>query len=255
MRVPEEYKVVKKTGVSESGFPYVMLGNDLTFHGLANGGSGLASILGDIRVRHLANRQHIQHKHYQYKTGDTVVEIGAFLGYYTMYIAMQVGTTGRVIAIEAIPEYAEVLRENLKPFPQVEVIEKAVGGYQGTGKIYIGARQTCGMRKDVVLQFNKTVSEIEVEVDTIDNLLADYDSIDMAIIQVNGTELDVLEGMTETLPKIKNIAIASQYDEYDGISHIDVVEDILFGEQWRHSMFECLNDGVVVFGRQACEAN
>lgn len=253
--IPENYKEVRRMGVSESGFPYVTLGNDLTFHGLVTGDSELASILGDIRVRHLANRPHIQHKHYQYKPGDTVVEIGAFLGYYTMWVAMQVGTTGKVIAIEAIPECAEVLRENLKPFPQAEVIEKAVGNYQGVGKIYVGIRQTCGMREDVVLRYNKTVSEIEVEVDTVDNILAGYDSIDMAIIQVNGTELDVLEGMKETLPKIKNIAIASQYDDEDGVSHIEVVRDVLVGEYGNFSMFECCDDGVVVYGRRPCEPN
>ena len=246
----ESYKEVQKIGVN-AGLPFVTFSNDLTFHGLDEGERSdmVKAILGDVCRRHLSQRPHVQHAHYKYKSGDRVVEIGAFLGYYSMWVAMQVGVEGKVIAIEAIPEYVKVLKGNLKPFPQAEVIEKAVGNYQGTGKIYLGVRQTCGMREDVVSQFNETVSEIEVEVDIIDSLFADYDSIDMVIIQVNGTELDVLEGMKEALPKIKNIAIASQYDEED-YNHIEAVKEILIG-----SGFECLDDGVVVYGRQACESN
>jgi FkbM family methyltransferase len=251
--IPEAYREIKKIGVSETSLPYITFGNDLTFHGLDYGERSemVKAILRDVYLRHLSQRPHRQHAYYKYKPGDTVVEIGAFLGYYSMWVAMQVGLTGKMIAIEAIPEYVRILKENLKPFPQAEVIEKAAGNYQGTGKIYVGARQTCGMREDVVAQFNETVSAIEVEVDTVDNILADYDSIDMMIIQVNGTELDVLEGMENTLPKIKNIVVASQYDDSDGISHIEVVEDILYQDE----LFECLDDGVVVYGRRPCEPN
>jgi FkbM family methyltransferase len=168
--------------------------------------------------------------------------MGAFLGYYAMWVAMQVGITGRVIAIEAVPEYCDVLRTNLDIFPQAEVLQVAVGSYKGKGTMYAGKRQTCGMRADVVSLFNESISEVEVAVDTADNILSDCDSIDMAIIQVNGAELDVLDGMVNTLPRVKNITIASQYNE-ENVNHLEVVSDIL-----RDSGFEVCDDGVVVYG-------
>jgi len=241
--MPEGYKTVVEIETT-GALPRIKLENDLIFYGLERGTreDTVNGILHDIALRHLAQRSHVQHTHYTYKQGDVVVEIGAFLGYYAMWIALQVGTTGRVIAIEAIPEYCEVLKANLEIFPQAKVSEVAAGSYTGKGTMYVGKRQTCGMRADVVSQYNETISEIEVEVDTADNLLSSCDSIDMAIIQVNGTELDVLEGMTETLSRVKNITIASQYNE-EGVNHLEVVSDIL-----RDSGFEVCDDGVVVYG-------
>lgn len=246
--IPEGFKTVEKMGISEMGFPYVTFGNDLTFYGLPMGTreDNLKYIISDVRVRHLSERKHVQHAHYIYQPGDTVIEIGAFLGYYAMWIALQVGPTGRVIAIEMIPEYCAILKENLKPFPHAEVVEKGVGSYRGKGKAYAGVRQTSGMRKDVVAQYNDTISEIEIEIDTVDNILADIELVDMAIIQVNGAELDVLAGMSETLPKIRNVAIASQYDE-GGVNHIKAVSDILGA-----SGFVVHDDGVVVYGGRRC---
>lgn len=242
--IPEEYKEVERMGVSEDGFPYVTFVNDLTFHGLVQGSRQdmVGQILQDVRSRHLARRPHIQHAHYVYRPGDVVVEIGAFLGFYAMWVVLQVGPTGCVVAIEMIPECCEVLRANLAPFPNAVVIEKGVGSYCGKGVAYVGQKQTSGMREDVVSQFNDTVLQVEVEMDTADSILSEYDSIDMMIVQVNGGELDVLEGMLATLPRVKNIAIASQYDE-DGVNHLEVVSDIL-----RSGGFEVVDDGVVVYG-------
>ncbi len=55
------------------------------------------------------------------KPGEHVVHIGCGVGYYTAIMAQVVGPTGRLTAIEIVPELAERAQENLRPWPTVEV--------------------------------------------------------------------------------------------------------------------------------------
>jgi protein-L-isoaspartate(D-aspartate) O-methyltransferase len=57
------------------------------------------------------------------RPGQRVLQIGSGLGYYTAILAELVGGMGQVRAIEIEPELARAARDNLAPWPQVEVIE------------------------------------------------------------------------------------------------------------------------------------
>lgn len=54
--------------------------------------------------------------------GDTVVHVGAGVGYYTAILAELVGPTGKVFGYEIEPAYAERARRNLAKYPHVEII-------------------------------------------------------------------------------------------------------------------------------------
>lgn len=47
------------------------------------------------------------------KPGDTVLDIGANLGYYSTLMAKSAGKSGRLIAVEPIPLFADVWRKNM----------------------------------------------------------------------------------------------------------------------------------------------
>ena len=57
------------------------------------------------------------------KTGDTVLDLGANIGYYTLIAAHKVGDRGRVIAFEPDPDNIALLRHNvlLNGFENVDV--------------------------------------------------------------------------------------------------------------------------------------
>jgi len=48
------------------------------------------------------------------KFGDTVVDVGANIGHYTLQLSRAVGPTGRVIAMEPMPETFELLTANVR---------------------------------------------------------------------------------------------------------------------------------------------
>jgi protein-L-isoaspartate(D-aspartate) O-methyltransferase len=65
------------------------------------------------------------------RAGERAWHIGAGTGYYSAILAELVGRQGRVIAIEADPALAERARDNLAPWPQVEVLAEDGIAYRG----------------------------------------------------------------------------------------------------------------------------
>jgi protein-L-isoaspartate(D-aspartate) O-methyltransferase len=61
--------------------------------------------------------------HLDVHSGDRVLHVGAGAGYYTAMLAELVGTQGSVIAIEYDPDLAKAARANLRPWPNVTVVE------------------------------------------------------------------------------------------------------------------------------------
>jgi protein-L-isoaspartate(D-aspartate) O-methyltransferase len=85
----------------------ILVGLD-TESGVNNGMPSLhAAALGTLHIRE----------------GETVFHMGAGTGYYTAILAELVGPSGRVVAVEYGASLAELARNNLKTYKNVEVVE------------------------------------------------------------------------------------------------------------------------------------
>ncbi len=74
----------------------------------------------------------------QTKIGDTVVDVGANIGYYTLLLANKVGKTGKVYAFEPDKINFEILAKNVKEnnLENVVMINAAVGKKEGKLKLH-----------------------------------------------------------------------------------------------------------------------
>ncbi len=79
--------------------------------------------------------------------GDTVVDVGANIGYYTLLFSKLVGPEGKVIAIEASPKIASTLAQNIAEnhATNVRIANVAVASERGTATIYEAPRTNIGM--------------------------------------------------------------------------------------------------------------
>ncbi len=149
--------------------------------------------------------------YYKVKEGDTVAEMGAYLGHYTMYLALKAGKSGKVIAIEPMPDNLEFLKNNIKQnsFENVTIIPKGV--WDKTDELEIFQEKDDHQSASLVIK-NDNKNKIKIPVDSLDNILTPLvdDKIDFMIIQLNGVELKALQGLEKYKPK--NIAIAARYD-------------------------------------------
>ena len=94
------------------------------------------------------------------KKGDTVIDIGANLGYYTRPLADIVGATGEVYAVEPVPVIFSVLKRNVGGRKNVTLLNYALGqeertiemandsvaaaGYFGTGRNFVSDGELSG---------------------------------------------------------------------------------------------------------------
>ena len=217
-----------QAGLSKSGVPFIIYKN-ITFHGmpLAAGmppsaqslQEAYSKIVQDISYRFEFRRGVVPHMHCDVAPGDNVMEVGAFLGYYSMFFASRVGPEGRVFSVEFHPGAYQILRRNfVANFPETATaIHRGVLNRSGMQTAYLYRNQANSFREDVILDVCKAApgeyEKVEVPVDTLANILSDCGSprLKLLTIQVNGSELEVLEGLGGAEHLVENIFVAAPY--------------------------------------------
>jgi FkbM family methyltransferase len=153
------------------------------------------------------------------KEGDIVVDIGAHMGRYTIPSAKSVGVSGKVIAVEAHPYNFGILQHNLKlnKLTNVSALNSAVYSKKANLKLYLPDEDLgytmhhSVMTNYLSTKYNNEIERkyIEVEADTLDNLLksSGITTVNWIKIDVEGAEYEVLKGAKEILSTNKPISI------------------------------------------------
>jgi FkbM family methyltransferase len=135
--------------------------------------------------------------------GDSVADCGAHHGFMTMMFSCWVGNEGKVIAFEALPSNAEIIRQTLKinSTTSVELINAALGSAEGTLRF---ATTTVGRVHDsngrVTTEINS--STVEVPATTLDITLKGH-KLDVLKLDVEGYEIEVLKAAQTTIKNVR----------------------------------------------------
>ncbi|WP_458207728.1 FkbM family methyltransferase [Haladaptatus sp. NG-SE-30] len=150
------------------------------------------------------------------KEGMTVVDVGANLGYYALMEAATVGSSGAVYAFEPVPRNVEILRGSteLNGFDNLEVFETAVSDSSGVATMSITNESNWGSltddepkrklsdyyrnRREKITVGTQDVSTIRLDDFLPERGVTDIDAVRM---DVEGHEIEVLDGMAELLQK------------------------------------------------------
>jgi FkbM family methyltransferase len=145
------------------------------------------------------------------KPGDVVYDIGANVGFFTVLLGRLVEPGGTVAAFEPLPATAESLRKNaaLNGFAHVTVFANAVGRCAGNVKLALREESTWAKLADA----DTTGPTLEVPMVAIDDLV-EAETIrppSLVKIDVEGAELEVIEGMRRTLLKHRPVVLCEMH--------------------------------------------
>jgi len=132
------------------------------------------------------------------KESMNVIDIGANVGITTVTIARKIGKRGKLHSFEPVPEYFDILKENISSngLENAKVYELAVTDQVGRAPFY---------QKELSsgIVFEEGAKKSEVSTTSIDRFLSGekIERIDLINMDCEGSELLVLKGAKETLRK------------------------------------------------------
>ena len=131
--------------------------------------------------------------------GMMVVDVGSNLGYYALLEASLVGPSGKVIAIEPVPQNAEQCKLNISMngFSNVLFRQGAIGDHNGILPLHLSDKSNWHTMNSIP----GPAKEILVPVCTLDSLVSELalDRVDLVRMDLEGYETVVLNGMRETI--------------------------------------------------------
>ncbi len=153
----------------------------------------------------LVMRQHLH-------PGACMIDVGANIGYFTLAAARRVGPSGRVVAFEPQESVRRELVENvrLNGLTNVSIREEALSASSGSAEFYPGRRDNTGLAS---LRPLEGVTPTRVVQARFDDLWDDR-AITLVKIDVEGAELQVLEGMSRCLERHRPSLVIEVTDGY-----------------------------------------
>jgi len=140
--------------------------------------------------------------------GDTFIDIGSNIGYYSLLASQKVGATGKVFAIEASPTIYAALSANLakNSASNVYAHNVAVCADACEVTIYLNSAENRGASTIIVQEAERrhAVAESVVKGNRLDGII-DINAILQARlikIDVEGAEWLVIQGMRDLLPRL-----------------------------------------------------
>lgn len=142
------------------------------------------------------------------KSGDTVLDIGANIGFYAEILSLQVGSTGQVHCFEPDTTNFNHLKDRCASLKNVSINNKAVADKTQTLKIYTSKQLNVDHRTYKPDDYDQ---EIDIDAVAIDDYLfsAQGDKkVDFIKMDIQGFEMSAVKGMTKTLqsPQLKMLS-------------------------------------------------
>ena len=139
------------------------------------------------------------------KVGDSVLDIGANIGYYVIMGAGLVGNEGKICAVEPDLQNIEILRKNVEINhlqDRVDIKCCAISNYSGNGKFYLYGESNLHSLHPVTYSGEvkrNWQKEVSVPVYDIYDFVENYGPFDFIRMDIEGAEVEVLEGIVRLL--------------------------------------------------------
>lgn len=143
------------------------------------------------------------------KPGMTFVDVGSNKGDFALLASRVTGPSGTILCFEPEPENCHWIRKSieLNGYKNIRLCELALSDRDGMAKLYLGRKS--GWHTLLSGQQRSDAGTILVRAATLDSILAKLSiaHVDVMKVDVEGAELQVLEGARKTLGANPNIVL------------------------------------------------
>jgi len=142
------------------------------------------------------------------KPGDTVVDVGASFGIYTRELLKLVGPKGKVYAFEPLKEVFNLLSAKVPASLNLHLVNAALGS-EACAALSIKVPLISGGIPEPALATlgdpGLNYSEETVKVMRLDDLICDLSGLTFIKVDVEGKEMDFLQGARESIIKFRPV--------------------------------------------------
>lgn len=131
--------------------------------------------------------------------GDVFVDIGAYMGTYTLLGSQYVGKLGKVISIEPHPETFQILMKNVSGLENVQCYQVALSDSEGKATFFLNSHAASSSL--IGGKFGQNDDAVCVDVKTLDSLLLGHSHVHVSMLKLDVEEAEfmVLKGAKYTL--------------------------------------------------------
>jgi FkbM family methyltransferase len=141
------------------------------------------------------------------RPGATVLDVGAFVGHFTLLAARAAGPSGRIHAFEPDPRDYPWLVRNVEVngfTDRVKTEPVAVTGATGTARLHLARQDTS---QSSIVFARDALDSVRVPTVALDEHLSSEGEVGVVKIDVEGAELEALRGMERTLASSPDVSL------------------------------------------------
>lgn len=168
------------------------------------------------------------------RKGDTVLDIGAHIGYFTILLAQLTGESGTVVAFETHPANAALLRRSMDEsgYKHVVIENKAVTAHSAKLELFASSKGSVDHR---IVGSLKGRDRIQVDGVALDDYFDPNTRIDFIKMDIQGAEGHAILGMKNLIAHQDRLTILSEFEpwglEASGVgarTYLDMLTDLGF---------------------------
>ena len=129
--------------------------------------------------------------------GNVAVDAGANIGIYSQFLARCVGPAGVVYSFEPAPENFERLRAAARGFPNMRILQAALGERSGKSELYLS--DTLNVDHRTYVSHKVSGRTVQIEMVALDDYFPTGQRVDLIKMDIQGYELHALRGAGRVL--------------------------------------------------------
>lgn len=178
---------------------------------------------------------------------NVAIDVGAQIGYLTLVMSTSASSTTQVYSFEPEERNIRRFRRNiqLNKLTNVTLLEQAAGQQRGSIRLYLSSDANAGTHSTVFIEGNVSDAFVDIPCTTIDFEVTErgLNRLDLLKIDVEGGEIDVIKGATDTLTRFHPVVITELSDSLQQARGTTCRDFKVTMAEFGYSPFTINNDG------------